>query len=118
MNKNELISKVTSRSLLGCMFLQWRRKNIFIKNFKFSHLEVAETCSISPDDYSSFGIRNVFPFQGRVYKVNEKKNIYVIYNGTKSKKIQGRLLKYGNQHYLIPEKWVADKTTKKVAKAG
>jgi hypothetical protein len=98
--------------------LQEKRRSIFMRNFKKEDILNAEKCTIEKCNRSLNIFKttsNVSPLYGQVYKVLNQENIYVIYNGSKSKQVNGFLLKYEDHHFFIHEKWLADAKVKKAA---
>lgn len=97
---------------------QKKRRDIFIKNFKKEDLETAEVCTIKKfkrglNIFKTTG--KVAPLYGTIYEVENMKNIYLIYNGSKSEKATGLLLKYEDHYFFIHEKWATSSKTKKAA---
>jgi hypothetical protein len=92
--------------------LVWRRQKkrrlIFLKHFKKEDLLNAEKCTIEKHKLMSLKLKtgNVVLAYGQAYKVLNHKDIYVIYNGSKSKRANGFLLKYEDHYFFIHEKWV------------
>jgi hypothetical protein len=96
-------------SLLIIPYQQKKRRNIFIENFRKEDVETAETCTIEKvhkglNIFKRTG--NVYPAHGQIYKVQNKQNIYVIYNGSKKESEIGILLNYENHYFFIPSKWI------------
>jgi hypothetical protein len=78
---------------------QNKRRKIFIKSFKKKDLEDAEPCSIKKMKKS----KSIY---GTKYEVLNKKNIDVIFNGSKADTAKGYLLNYGGINFFIHEKWL------------